>query len=596
MPVQNKPQYTVSETTVNHSTTLNFNYHFVVLYLKRRSLTRSSHLSDIHSRTDSNQLLLVRKRNDLECTAILGHDWLVQTFPDCVVYLNKDELLRYCRSLPGDQLDAAVNNADYAAGATKVQKNNQECGSLKCTADLDTAAREYGKVYPVVVNSSHQSSNDLLTAAPICFDYTDMFILFSELTRLINRSAFGLVQQFRLQFKDADFGNEYVNLMSTSEIRDRDTVKVVFFACEETSSSIQREASSKVDAQESPQTVCMGYWNHVLWSWFHVLWSDVSDAADRLVKFMKVGRSMETFLKETGPAQPFLLCIGERSNSIQNFYIVLDQKAIPCLTHTGVAAFDELFKAHFAFAVSYNEALCNFYTFIQPCTASMLAVCENLSKNSSHCSLKRKGKVTQDGCGTQKACTDAQPFCVSGPDDCVFASLVFTATQSDDDRELFIKVRGDVNDAKFVGLWLPTESNSPVFICARNSTGHFVFQVKDRSSLELSNLEKDVRDIRGSVEGDVIQCEFKIKMREVTAHVPVGTVNGNFVGDGPATINDLRAGISAMLTVPVMSAEESTDKPAETENTMPSGASRLFHSRALTVLLTILTMFAMHSA
>ncbi|KAI3357110.1 hypothetical protein L3Q82_015579 [Scortum barcoo] len=52
------------------------------------------------------------------------------------------------------------------------------------------------------------------------------------------KTAFGLTQQFRLQYKDADFGNEYVNLMSTSEIKDRDTLKVVFFACEETSSSI----------------------------------------------------------------------------------------------------------------------------------------------------------------------------------------------------------------------------------------------------------------------------------------------------------------------------------------------------------------------
>ncbi|XP_071325218.1 uncharacterized protein [Trachinotus anak] len=90
-----------------------------------------------------------------------------------------------------------------------------------------------------------------------------------------------------------------------------------------------------------------------------------SDAADRLKKFMKVGRSMETFLKETGPAQPFLLCVGERKNSIQNHYIVLDQKVIPCMTQTGVAAFDELFKSHFAFSLSYDEPLFNFYTFIQ---------------------------------------------------------------------------------------------------------------------------------------------------------------------------------------------------------------------------------------
>lgn len=35
------------------------------------------------------------------------------------------------------------------------------------------------------------------------------------------------------------------------------------------------------------------------------------------------------------------------------------------MVQTAVAAFDELFKARFVFAVSYDEALCNFYTFIQ---------------------------------------------------------------------------------------------------------------------------------------------------------------------------------------------------------------------------------------
>lgn len=91
---------------------------------------------------------------------------------------------------------------------------------------------------------------------------------------------------------------------------------------------------------------------------FHVIYSLSSSLS-------QVGRSMQTLLKEIGPAQPFLLCVGERKNSIQNFYIVLDQKVIPCTTQTGVAAFDELFNAHFAFVVFCDEALCNFYTFIQ---------------------------------------------------------------------------------------------------------------------------------------------------------------------------------------------------------------------------------------
>lgn len=35
------------------------------------------------------------------------------------------------------------------------------------------------------------------------------------------------------------------------------------------------------------------------------------------------------------------------------------------MVQTSVAAFDELFKAHFVFAVSYDEALTSFFTFLQ---------------------------------------------------------------------------------------------------------------------------------------------------------------------------------------------------------------------------------------
>ncbi|XP_037387943.1 uncharacterized protein LOC119263450 isoform X2 [Pygocentrus nattereri] len=90
-----------------------------------------------------------------------------------------------------------------------------------------------------------------------------------------------------------------------------------------------------------------------------------SEAEDRLVKFMRVGMSMVAFLEKSGSAQPYLLCVGEKKNSIHNYYIILDQRAVPCEAKTAVAAFDELFKAHFVFAVSYDEALNNFFTFIQ---------------------------------------------------------------------------------------------------------------------------------------------------------------------------------------------------------------------------------------
>ncbi|XP_063076104.1 uncharacterized protein LOC134466140 [Engraulis encrasicolus] len=90
-----------------------------------------------------------------------------------------------------------------------------------------------------------------------------------------------------------------------------------------------------------------------------------ADAVAHVINFMKVGTSMTTYLQDVAATQPFLLCVGENKSKIQKYYIVLDQKALPCMAHTAVAAFDELFKSHFVFAVAYDDALFNFYTFLQ---------------------------------------------------------------------------------------------------------------------------------------------------------------------------------------------------------------------------------------
>lgn len=90
-----------------------------------------------------------------------------------------------------------------------------------------------------------------------------------------------------------------------------------------------------------------------------------AQAANHLVRFIKEGVSLTTFLEKANTRQPFLLCIGEQKKNIQRFFIIVDQKAIPCDAPTSAAAFDGLFKAHFVFSLSYDEALSSFYTFIQ---------------------------------------------------------------------------------------------------------------------------------------------------------------------------------------------------------------------------------------
>lgn len=91
-----------------------------------------------------------------------------------------------------------------------------------------------------------------------------------------------------------------------------------------------------------------------------------AQALDRVVVFHMSCRSLEEHLEnQEGHQQPYLLASGTCKQAISTYYIVIDKKLIPCQETTSLAAFDELFKAHFVFSVSYDDALSNMYTFLQ---------------------------------------------------------------------------------------------------------------------------------------------------------------------------------------------------------------------------------------
>ncbi|KAJ8391341.1 hypothetical protein AAFF_G00091280 [Aldrovandia affinis] len=75
--------------------------------------------------------------------------------------------------------------------------------------------------------------------------------------------------------------------------------------------------------------------------------------------------SLEEHLRNRQGRQPYLLAVGRQKSKIDSFYIVMDKHLIPCQANRSLGAFDELFKAHFVFNVSYDVALVNFYTFLQ---------------------------------------------------------------------------------------------------------------------------------------------------------------------------------------------------------------------------------------
>ncbi|XP_072574593.1 uncharacterized protein [Paramormyrops kingsleyae] len=84
-----------------------------------------------------------------------------------------------------------------------------------------------------------------------------------------------------------------------------------------------------------------------------------ADAADRLVVYHKFCNSIDEHVQQREGRQPYLLAVGRSQDQIDNFYVVLDKNLIPCQVVGSLSAFDELFN------LTYDNALLNFYTFIQ---------------------------------------------------------------------------------------------------------------------------------------------------------------------------------------------------------------------------------------
>ncbi|KAG7481489.1 hypothetical protein MATL_G00067280 [Megalops atlanticus] len=91
------------------------------------------------------------------------------------------------------------------------------------------------------------------------------------------------------------------------------------------------------------------------------------EAVDRVVQFQRVSSSRPEWRPggPEGQRQPYLVAVGCRRDRIQSFYIALDGHLLPCQAGCSLGAFDELFKAHFVFGLSYDEALSSVYTFLQ---------------------------------------------------------------------------------------------------------------------------------------------------------------------------------------------------------------------------------------
>ncbi|XP_066506431.1 uncharacterized protein [Hoplias malabaricus] len=90
-----------------------------------------------------------------------------------------------------------------------------------------------------------------------------------------------------------------------------------------------------------------------------------SDAVDKMVHFHKSCCSIDEHLRGREGKQPYILAVGRTQKRIDTFYIVVDKQLIPCQASSSLGAFDELFKSHYVFNLSYDESLVQLYTFVQ---------------------------------------------------------------------------------------------------------------------------------------------------------------------------------------------------------------------------------------
>ncbi|TWW68295.1 hypothetical protein D4764_19G0000930 [Takifugu flavidus] len=101
------------------------------------------------------------------------------------------------------------------------------------------------------------------------------------------------------------------------------------------------------------------------------------EAVDKMLVFHKSCCSLDEHLRRDG-RQPYILAVGRTRKKIDSYYIVVDKQLIPCQATSSLCAFDELFKSHYVFNLSYDEYLGQLFTLLQT-TVYTIAVQQQMS-------------------------------------------------------------------------------------------------------------------------------------------------------------------------------------------------------------------------
>ncbi|XP_044076423.1 ferric-chelate reductase 1-like [Siniperca chuatsi] len=204
--------------------------------------------------------------------------------------------------------------------------------------------------------------------------------------------------------------------------------------------------------------------------------------------------------------------------------------------------------------------------------------------------------ITRAGCRVSKLCVETPADCdPTGNNSCLFASVVASTPVAPNGTELSIELSGASKGYIALGLTAKASAGTTMlFICAQNSSnnGTFLFRTKQRNNTDgvLTPTETSVTEIRGTVKGNVIQCEFNVPnvnasrtrtSPDTTFSILIGT--GTFDGTDFGPFNISRDSGPLNLADPTSNAT----------TTAPTGSSGAVHPQAVLLLLSVLTLSVM---
>ncbi|XP_068998314.1 putative ferric-chelate reductase 1 [Embiotoca jacksoni] len=214
-------------------------------------------------------------------------------------------------------------------------------------------------------------------------------------------------------------------------------------------------------------------------------------------------------------------------------------------------------------------------------------------QGTAHLSFAVNGTVliNRTGCGVSKFCLETPTDCNPAENStCLFGSALAGTTMAPSGTELALQLSG--NSSGYIALGLTPDADQGItqlFVCIQNSSdnGRFFFRTVDRNNTSngLTPSETRVREIRGTVTGDIIRCEFNVTNVNVSnIRMSQDTVR-IILGSGP--LDGANLGPFAVAL---------TSRPLNISNMVDTAAGSALQSHAVLLLLSLITLSVLKAA